>query len=132
MSFTSGRSLFRTAKYGKETGVLANRLTSRAIHIEVDPSLETSFCVMGVERFIARRGTPSTILSDNGTNFPGAQKELLVESWNKHAPAVLSRKGSSGNSINPEHRTIATPGSDYVRSVKRVLNDILGNRRVDE
>ena len=78
------------------------------MHIEVVPSLDTSSCVMAVERFIARRGTPTTIMSDNDMNFVGAQKELLVcvESWNKLTPAVLSRKGSSGNSIQPAHRTM--------------------------
>ena len=66
-------------------------LITRAVHIEVVLSFDTSSCVMGVERFIARRGTPTTIMSDNGTNFVGAQKELLacIESWNKLAPAVF-------------------------------------------
>ena len=53
-------------------------LTTRAVHIELVPSLDTSFCVMGVERFFARRGAPPTIMSDNGTNFFGAQNELLA------------------------------------------------------
>ena len=61
------------------------------MHIEVVPSLDTSSCVMGVRRFVARRGTPTTIMSDNGTNFVGAQKERLacVESWNKLTPAIF-------------------------------------------
>ena len=72
--------------------------TTRTLYIEVIPSLDTSSCVMGVERFFARRGTPSTFKSDNGTNFVGAQKELLacIESWNELAPFFLFRKGSSG------------------------------------
>ena len=53
-------------------------LTTRAVHIEVVPSLDTNSCVMVGERFIARHGTPTTIMSDNGTNFVGAQKELLT------------------------------------------------------
>ena len=79
----------------KRWGFLFTCLTTRAVHIEVVPSLDTSSCVVGVERFIARRGTPTTIMSDNGTNFIGAQKELLacVESWNKLALAVFVQKG---------------------------------------
>ena len=79
----------------KSWGFLFTCLTTRAVHIEVVSSLDTSSCVMGVERFIARRSTATTIMSDNGTSFVGAQKELLacVESWNKLAPALFVQKG---------------------------------------
>ena len=53
----------------KRWGFIFTYLTTRAVHLEIVPSLDTSSCVMGIERFIARRGTPSTIWSDNGTNF---------------------------------------------------------------
>ena len=62
----------------KRWGFLFTCLTTRAVHIELVPSLDTSSCVMGVERSIARRGTPTNFMSDNGTNFVGAQKELLA------------------------------------------------------
>ena len=59
-------------------------LTTRAVHVEVVPSMDTSSCVMGVERFVSRRGTPAMISSNNGTNFVGAEKELreCIEKWN--------------------------------------------------
>ena len=40
-------------------------LTTRAVHIEVAQSLDTESCLAAVTRFIARRGYPSTIISDN-------------------------------------------------------------------
>ena len=109
-------------------------LTTRAMHIEVVPSLDTSSCVMGVERFIARRGTPTTIMSDNGTNFVGAQKELLacIESWNKLAPAVFVQKGIKWKFNPPSAPHHGGSWERLVRSVKRVLYEILGNRRVTE
>ena len=69
-------------------------MTTRAVHIEIVSSMDTSLCVMGIERFIARRGTPSVIWSDNGTNFVGAEKELLncIQSWNDQAPPELAKK----------------------------------------
>ena len=59
----------------KRWGFLFTCLTTRAVHLEIGPPLDTSSCVMAIERFIARRGIPSTIWSDNGTNFVDAKKE---------------------------------------------------------
>ena len=69
-------------------------MTTRAVHIEIVPSMNTSSCALGIERFIARRGTPSVIWSDNG-NFVGAEKELLncIQSWHGQAPPELAKKG---------------------------------------
>ena len=60
-------------------------LTVRAVHIEVVPKIDTDSCLNAIMRFIARRGKPSTMISDNGTNFVGAEKEFAeyVASWNK-------------------------------------------------
>ena len=60
-------------------------LTTRAVHIEVAQSLDTESCLAAVTRFIARRGYPSPISSDNGTNFVGAANELksFMNEWDK-------------------------------------------------
>ena len=70
-------------------------MTTRAVHIEIVSSMDTSSCVMGNKRFIARRGTPSVIWSDNGTNFVEAEKELIncIQSWNDQAPPEHAKKG---------------------------------------
>ena len=70
-------------------------ITIRALHIEMVPSHDTLSGVMALEMFIARRGSATTINSDSGTNFVGAQKEFkpCVESWNKLAPALLAQIG---------------------------------------
>ena len=56
----------------KRWGFLFTCLTTRALHIEAVNSMDSSSCVMGIESFIARRGTPQVLWSDNGTNFTGA------------------------------------------------------------
>ena len=51
-------------------------LTVRAVHIEVVPKIDTDSCLNAIMRFIARRGKPSTMISDNGTNFVGAKRKF--------------------------------------------------------
>ena len=60
-------------------------LTTRAVYIEVVPSLEADACLAAITRFIARRGKPNIVLSDNGTNFVGAAREMRewIEAWNQ-------------------------------------------------
>ena len=62
-------------------------LTIRAVHIEIVPKLDTDCCLNAIVRFIARRGKPVKMITDNGTNFVGAQKELAeyIAAWNKRA-----------------------------------------------
>ena len=69
---------------GKRWEFLFTCLTSRAVHVEIAPSMNASSCVMGVDRFVYRRGTPPIIWSGSGTNFVGAEKELRenFEKWN--------------------------------------------------
>jgi hypothetical protein len=50
-------------------------LSSRAIHIESTSSVDTDSFIQALRRFVARRGSVREIISDNGTNFVGANNE---------------------------------------------------------
>lgn len=49
---------------------------TKAIHIEVVSDLSSECFMATLRRFISRRGKPSKLFSDNGSNFIGASNEL--------------------------------------------------------
>ena len=49
---------------------------TKAIHLEATSELTTAAFLATLLRFVARRGCPQRIYSDNGTNFVGANREL--------------------------------------------------------
>ncbi|KAL2082436.1 hypothetical protein ACEWY4_022254 [Coilia grayii] len=51
-------------------------MSSRAVHIEVIASMDTSSCINALRRFFAIRGPAKQLRSDCGTNFIGACREL--------------------------------------------------------
>ncbi|UYV65022.1 hypothetical protein LAZ67_3002850, partial [Cordylochernes scorpioides] len=55
----------------------------RCVHLELVISLSTEDFLMALERFIKRRGRPSTIFSDNGTNFVGANNFFKQIDWER-------------------------------------------------
>ena len=60
-----------------------------------------------LKRFIARRGLPSVIYSDNGTNFVGAKNELkqrydfLKQEDNQHGSLYLNVLHILGDFVSP-------------------------------
>lgn len=69
----------------KRYGVLFTCLVIRAVHIEVVLSMDTESFINALRRFIARRGRPEEIRSDNGGNFVKGERELreAVQQWNQ-------------------------------------------------
>ena len=51
-------------------------LVFKAIHIEVVSDLTTDAFLACLRRFIARRGLPTRVYSDNGSNFVGAKRKI--------------------------------------------------------
>ena len=51
-------------------------MSVKATHLELVSDLTTDAFIAALRRFISRRGKPSLIQSDHGTNFVGANKEL--------------------------------------------------------
>ena len=97
-------------------GVLFNCLTTRAVHVEVVSSLDTSSCVMEVEWFVSRRGMPAIIWSDNGTNFIGAEKKIRESIENETrstSPRNLHIKALRGGSIRQVRHTKAACGRSW-------------------
>ena len=119
----------------KRWGFLFTCLTTRAVHFEVVPSMDTSSCVMAIERLRARRGIPSVLWSDNGTNFIVSETELLqnISSWNHQVLSETLVKRRIFWKVNPP----STPHHGgiwerVVRSFKHVFYAVLGNRRLTD
>lgn len=107
----------------KRWGALFTCLTTRAVHLELAPSLSASSMIMALRRMTARRGTPSTIFSDNGTNFVGANKEL---------EAAAQEKGIKWKFIPPGSPNMGGAWERLVRSVKTALAAVLNERSPPE
>ena len=97
-SFTVKRARSELKRYG----CLFTCLTTRAVHLEVSCTLDTDSFINALQRLIARRGKPSEIRSDNGSNFVGGLRKLrqAISEWNSNGFRTTScRATSSGSSI---------------------------------
>ena len=110
-------------------------LSVRAVHMEIVQSLDTQSCLDAVHRFIARRGKPKTVISDNGTNFVGAANEL------KAAFKELNHSEMQRNLAQNDIKwTFNPPAAPYfggaweslVKLSKRSIFNILGKESLKE
>ncbi|GFX85266.1 integrase catalytic domain-containing protein [Trichonephila clavipes] len=103
----------------------------RAVHLELITSLSTDSFILAFRRFIARRGRPTTIYSDNGKNFVGTFNALNSIDWNKIQDFALKIK------IQWKFSPPSAPwwGGFWERLVgmlKNVLRKVLGKASLNE
>ncbi|XP_048483902.1 uncharacterized protein LOC125490011 [Plutella xylostella] len=129
MTVTVGR------RHEKRWGALFTCLTTRAIHLELANSLSTDSMILALRRMAARRSTPATIYSDNGTNFVGANKELQ-EQLKSLSQTDLVREtenyGITWKFIPPGAPHMGGAWERLVRSVKTALAATLNERSPKE
>jgi len=63
---------------------------TRAVHLDLVMSLETTEFIANLKRFIARRGTPEIIYSDNRSTFKAAEKWLQIVKQDELFHEILS------------------------------------------
>ena len=112
---------------------------SRAVHIEDASSLKTDTFIQASRRFLSVRGCPKEIWSDNGTNVTGAEKELRrsVQDLNEerikrelyfHEVKWYQCALPKWRFQPPAASHISGVWERLIRSVRRVMNAILGNQ----
>ena len=122
-------------KYGrtirKRYGVVFTCMTTRAIHIEVADSLDTSSCIDAIRRMISRRGRVKKLISDNGTNLVGAQAELkrALSEWDENEISHFTANHGIEWTFNPP--TASHQGGVWerqIRTIRKILHGILSEQ----
>ena len=110
-------------------------MATRAIHLEVAFGLDTDSFLNALSRFTSRRGTPSAITSDNGTNFVGAVNEIkeLVEKLDKEKiQRATGHKGIKWVFNPPSALHFGGVFESMVKVAKKALYAVLGTSDITD
>ena len=110
-------------------------LASRAVHLEMAYGLDTDSFLNAFFRFVNRRGVPVKMLSDRGTNFVGADKELKEIIRNLDSDNVKLKTASKGISwqFNPPYAPHWGGVHEImIKSAKRAIYAVLKGADVND
>ncbi|XP_057695896.1 uncharacterized protein LOC130918045 [Corythoichthys intestinalis] len=118
----------------KRWGIIFKCLTTRGVHLDLLNTLDVDSFLMALRRFIARRGTPAELYSDQGTNFRGGERELR-ESFAAMSPDLqeqLAKQKISFHFNPPAAPHFGGVWEREIRSVKAALYPTVGAQPVPE
>ncbi len=119
----------------KRYGVIFTCLTSRAVHIEVAETLDTSSCISALRRFIARRGQIKELISDNGSNLVGANTELkqAIKEWNQEEITNFTANRNIQWKFNPPSAShFGGSWERQIRTIRKILQAMLNEQYIRE
>ncbi|XP_016661601.2 uncharacterized protein LOC107884315 [Acyrthosiphon pisum] len=103
-------------------------MSVKAVHLELVSDLSTPAFLAGFDRFVARRGLPTTVYSDCGTNFVGADRQLrqLINSAAAQSIITSGRPYCDWKFNPPSAPHFGGLWEAAVRLAKRLLVRIMG------
>ena len=110
-------------------------LTIRAVHLEVAFSCESDSFLCAFFRFVARRGVPKDVYSDQGKNFVGAVNDFqhALERWDQtKIHGQLLNVGSNWHFGPPEAHHWGGSWERMIRSVRQVLFHVMSEQSLTE
>ena len=120
-------------KTTKHYGVLFTCLNTRAVHLELAVDCSTlEFLLQVLRRFLSSiRGQPAMMMSDNGTQFVGAERELreMIPGWNKDELCEFcAEKGMKWKFTTPAALHHNGCAEALVKSCKKALKIAIGKQ----
>ena len=118
----------RTAKH---YGVLFPCLNTRAVHFELAVDCSTMEFLQALRRFFAIRGTPAVMISDNGTQLIGTEKELkeMVQGWKlEELREFCAEKDMEWRFTTPKAPHHNGCVEALVKTCKKALKKAIGNK----
>uniref|UniRef100_A0A5S6QKN7 Integrase catalytic domain-containing protein n=1 Tax=Trichuris muris TaxID=70415 RepID=A0A5S6QKN7_TRIMR len=110
-------------------------MTIRAIHLELVTDMSTGQFLLAFRRFVAHRGNPATLQSDNSKTFKAADRELR-QLFNRQSINEIRRelcsKGVTWKFITERAPWTGGYWERLVRSVKTPLRKVLGHALLTE
>ena len=107
---------------------------TKAVHLEVTTGMTVADTMQALRRFMARRGVPRALYSDNGTGLMGARRhlcelqQLFKKKWDgKTASEVLMELGIHWQPIPPSAPHMGGIWEAVVKSAKGLLKRMFGN-----
>uniref|UniRef100_A0A146KLP5 Integrase catalytic domain-containing protein n=1 Tax=Lygus hesperus TaxID=30085 RepID=A0A146KLP5_LYGHE len=132
--FITRESRRRKAPLSKSYLCLYVCMTTKALHLETVSDLSTASFLASFSRFISRRGLPTEVYSDCGSNFKGGYKELqeLAQWYNdeqskKEIETASASRGIKWNFNPPYSPHFGGLWEAGVKAVKRHLHLAAGN-----
>ena len=106
-------------------------LSCRAVHLEMAYSLDTNSFLNAFQRMCNRRGVPNEVLSDNGTNFVGGQRELQ-EIMNSQETLQERHQQVRWQFIPPGAPHFGGVHETMIKAAKKAIQAILGDADVTD
>lgn len=121
-------------RHEKRWGILFKCLTTPAVHVDVLSSMDSDSFLMALRRFIARRGKPAELQSNQGTNFKGGERELqeAFRSLHPTLQTYLAKRQINFQFNPPSAPHFGGVWEREVRSIKAALYATIQSQTVPE